>query len=84
MYLIHGTTAFARITLEAFISKSILENGRNRKDIETKNTTGKNIATLNHLVYINYQNIKTAEKKNYNKDFFLLQRKIGFNVEEEG
>ena len=79
MYLIPGTTTFPRITLSTLVSKSILDKGRNREEIERK-YKGENIAILNHFVYINYQYIKTAEKMTEQEFFFLLQ--IGFNVEE--
>ena len=35
------------------------------------------------MVFVNYEYIKIAEKKSDN-NFFLLQRQIGFNVEEDG
>ena len=79
MYLIPGTSTFPRITLRTLVSKSILDKGRNREEIERK-YNGENIAILNHFVYINYQCIKTAEKMTEQEFFFLLQ--IGFNVEE--
>ena len=40
--------AFPRITLGALISKSILDIGRNREDIERK-YNGENIDILNHF-----------------------------------
>ena len=57
---------------------------KSRGNREEKNTTGKNIATLNHFGVYLLSTYKKAEKKNCNKNYFLLQRKIRFNVEEEG
>ena len=48
MYLTPATTAFPRITLGALISKSVLDKGRNREEIERK-YNGENIDTLNHF-----------------------------------
>ena len=53
MFLIPGTTTIPQITFEAHVSKSILQKGQNRKEIESK-YHGENITTLNIiLVYIN-------------------------------
>ena len=70
MYLIAGTTAFPRITLGAFISKSILDKGWNREEIEKKNTTGKNIAAQNHFGIYELSIYKQL-KKNCNRNFFF-------------
>ena len=72
MYLTPATTAFPRITLGALISKSVLDKGRNREEIERK-YNGENIDTLNHFGIYKLSIYKNSWKNDCKK-----------NVKEEG
>ena len=79
-----GATAFPLITLGALISKSILGKGCIREEIERK-YNGEKIAILNLFAIYRLSIYKNECENDYKKNvFFLLQRKIESNVEEEG